>query len=286
MSATQQALLMCSGGSSVPGLLDAYSSGMVIAASTRKLLSTAVNSMQVRRMNDSATQDIGFAGSALDTSAITAFAGTNAVQVPIYYNQADASNNLVANGSECQIQESGGAFLDAPRSERSSRAMASTLDSSAATAFTLFLKINAANYGSGVNYVMMQGPGTNLFPQIKLVYGLESSNLDGMAVLDASNRIGKSNTSMSNGVTNVIAFKIVYGSPCAVTMYKDGSAMTTSQGNVSIGTANIAAMSVDNYVFGRDVGAGNGTTVKFFDIVLYESAVSNADMEAISALLA
>lgn len=64
--------------------------------SLRKLKSSYTgNAVQVRRSSDNTTQDIGFVNNQLDVTSLNTFcSGTNGF-VSIWYNQSDASNNLV-----------------------------------------------------------------------------------------------------------------------------------------------------------------------------------------------
>jgi hypothetical protein len=80
--------IISSSGGSLPLLLDAYS-GASVAYSLRKLKTAYTGyAIRVRRSSDNTSQDIGFVGSNLDTSAITTFVGANDGFVSIWYDQS------------------------------------------------------------------------------------------------------------------------------------------------------------------------------------------------------
>ena len=79
--------------SSLPLLLDAYS-GAAVAYSLRKLTTSYTGyAIRVRRSSDNTSQDIGFVGGNLDTSAITSFVGANSGYVSIWYDQSGNNRN-------------------------------------------------------------------------------------------------------------------------------------------------------------------------------------------------
>ena len=79
---------------SFTGLLDSYP-GAYAAWSLRKLRNAYTGyAIQVTRTSDSATQDIGFVGEDLDTSALTSFIGANTGQVSIWYDQSGNSRDV------------------------------------------------------------------------------------------------------------------------------------------------------------------------------------------------
>jgi hypothetical protein len=79
--------------STISYLLDIYGSAKV-AYSLRKLRASQTNAIQIRRSNDNATQDIGFVGENLDTSAITSFVGLNNAFITKWYDQSGNGNDL------------------------------------------------------------------------------------------------------------------------------------------------------------------------------------------------
>ncbi len=75
--------------------LDDLSPAPRVAYSLKKVVSTAIKSIRVRRSNDNAEVDIGFVGDALDVAALTSFAGSGSAFVTTFYDQTAAGINLV-----------------------------------------------------------------------------------------------------------------------------------------------------------------------------------------------
>jgi len=85
------------GGAGFTGILDTYT-GAVSAYSVRKLVSSATNSMKVRRSSDDALQDIGFDGNGnLDTTALLAFVNTEHTIADEDFSTDPAANGWTYN---------------------------------------------------------------------------------------------------------------------------------------------------------------------------------------------
>lgn len=82
-----QVLRLRSSASAGPGFLDLLATTPRAALSLTKVISTATASIRVRRSSDNAEQDIGFTGTALDTTALAAFVGANSAFVRTFYDQ-------------------------------------------------------------------------------------------------------------------------------------------------------------------------------------------------------
>ena len=79
----------------VPPLLLNLYPGASAAYSFRKLDTTyAGSAVQVRRISDNATQDIGFVNNLLNTSALASFLGSSAGAISIWYDQSGNGKNL------------------------------------------------------------------------------------------------------------------------------------------------------------------------------------------------
>jgi hypothetical protein len=90
-------------------LLDQYPNAAV-AFSLRALNSAYTgNCIEVRRSNDNATQNIGFAGGIIDTAALKTFCGANNCFVRTWYDQSGNGRNAVqtTNANQPQIVASG-----------------------------------------------------------------------------------------------------------------------------------------------------------------------------------
>ena len=80
----------------VPPLLLNLFPGASAAYSLRKLDTTyAGSAIQVRRISDNATQNIGFVNNVLDLTALTTFLGAGSGRVSIWYDQSGNGRNLI-----------------------------------------------------------------------------------------------------------------------------------------------------------------------------------------------
>ena len=79
----------------VAGAVDPFTSGLWGAYGLTKLIGTyAGSAIRVRRSSDSTEQDIGFSGTALDTSSLISFAGAGDAFVTKWYDQTGAAKDL------------------------------------------------------------------------------------------------------------------------------------------------------------------------------------------------
>lgn len=95
-----EALRMRNTASGVNPYLDGLSPLPREVWSLRKMISTAVNSIRVRRSSDNAEQDIGFTGNVLDTTSLSAFVGANSAFVTTWYGQRGSYNQVQATASK------------------------------------------------------------------------------------------------------------------------------------------------------------------------------------------
>ena len=96
------------------GLLDLYPSAAA-AYSVRKLRAAYTGSaIQVRRSSDNTTQDIGFSGANLDTTALTSFCGSGDGFVTTWYDQSGNGRNALQTvaGNQPQIVSSGSVLTE------------------------------------------------------------------------------------------------------------------------------------------------------------------------------
>lgn len=91
--------LLLQGGTSATGFLDGLAAVPRCCLSLRKLTSTATVAVRVRRSSDNAEQDIGFigstVGSALDTTSLSGFVGSNSAFVTTFYDQSGNAQHAV-----------------------------------------------------------------------------------------------------------------------------------------------------------------------------------------------
>lgn len=86
----------------VVAYLDALGPAPRVAYSLRKVISTAVLAIRVRRSSDNAELDIGFTGTSLDTAALAAFVGAGSAFVTTFYDQTATGINLVQTSAASQ----------------------------------------------------------------------------------------------------------------------------------------------------------------------------------------
>jgi hypothetical protein len=151
----------------VPPLLLNLFSGASAAYSLRKLdTGYAGSAIQVRRLSDSATQNIGFVNNQLDIAALTTFVGASGGAVSIWYDQSGNGRNLSnVTATEQPIVFSGGPYTinGAPYFKldgADDRLIATGFDPTTAgviSTFTVALSSNVA--GTSVFLHQDQGPG-------------------------------------------------------------------------------------------------------------------------------
>jgi hypothetical protein len=74
-------------------LLDTYS-GAIVGFDFRKIKTTAIKCIRIRRSSDNTEMDIGFFGNIIDNSAITIFVGSNSAYVVKWYDQSGNGYDL------------------------------------------------------------------------------------------------------------------------------------------------------------------------------------------------
>lgn len=92
-----------------PVYLDELAVAPRCVLSLRKKISTATNSIRVRRSSDNAEQDIGFTGDVLDTASLATFVGANSAFVVTFYDQTGNGEDATqaTAGSQPRIVNAG-----------------------------------------------------------------------------------------------------------------------------------------------------------------------------------
>jgi hypothetical protein len=267
----------------VPALLDAYAATAVIAASIRKLFSTATNSFRVRRSSDNAESDIGFIGNDLNTAALAAFVGANQGVAPAFYNQVNPANNLGALSASYVGVVNSGTYLGGVKTANSGPVgFASTLNASTVVAgMTLFMKLVPDNIGAGAAYTYFYQGADGSGVRITVSQNdITNGNYD-CWVRDGTGSYRGFNAAISVG-GNVLAVRVTFGNPPVVKVWKDNVVAGTA---INSGTPNVAAMAAREYRWGANAFPGAGANCLYKDVVVYESALSDADVGAINTLL-
>lgn len=270
------------------GLLDGYSNGQpFIAASTRKLFSSATYSLKARRASDAALLDIGFLGNSFDQASLMSFIGSGSARTTIYYNQVDPSNNLGLLYAQGVPIVNTGTFLNAPTTERNASAFRTTLATPNYTGLTIFLRMSTHDVtAGGVYHYLDHTTGFAQYPLLTFVMNsYTNGNIDVVDQVDVSNRVGKNIPySVPDSVT-VLAVTLACGTPPVVKAWKDNVSQTGTSG-VSGGAPSEASIPAAQINFGADWGSGNGSNTHYYDIVIYGSVLPDATISEISQILA
>jgi hypothetical protein len=285
MSAIQQ-MLLGNGGASSFGL-DGYVTNLWGAFSISKLLSsyggdalTAVNT------NTAASAGIGFSGSSLDTAALaTLSGGTDTCVVSEYLNQEGTSaRKFTATGTTRPRIVNSGVYDGKLVFDGTNDAMVGGANSGTPTAFTIFIR------------GLLRTTGT----QIILEHSTNFNSSDSaVAYYDSGSlSVGNHKTAGAGGYyrsdfagvypnNNVQAWRldrdVVLGGAAGAACFVNGALQTrTANGDVNTMGGNYAA---DIWYLAARAGTSLPSPLDLHTILIYESALSDADVTAISAIL-
>jgi hypothetical protein len=127
------------GGGGGSGLIDSYTTNLWGAYGLQLLRSNFLGSaIRVRRSSDNTEQDIGFTGTALNTTALASFVGANNGFITKWYDQSGGSNDLVqaTSGAQPMIVDTG-AYLGEITLDGVDDYLNTTNNSGTPTAFTM-----------------------------------------------------------------------------------------------------------------------------------------------------
>lgn len=175
--------MMMAGGASI--YLDDLAVTPRAVLSLRKLIRTATTAIRVRRSSDSAELDIGFAGAALDTAALAAFAGAGSAFVTTFYDQTGNGENLAQATSTKQPPiVNAGAYLGEAAFDGAAHAMAITGLTMGAAQVGIYTKMRQSSR-TGVEIIAELSANYNVNAQSFVLY---SDNTGGVARLWAASR--------------------------------------------------------------------------------------------------
>lgn len=241
---------------------------------------------RVIRSNDSAQQDIGFAGIAVDAAALAAFVGANSAKIVTVYDQSTTGHDLTqgTDASRPRIRNSGTSdtinghlaayFNDGPALSKSSVAFTGTAWSFAAVA-----KRNSA----GSNYDAMWGwkEGGDTGAVFYIMGSAAAGWQNGDPVL-AGDGYGANPRIIGTGpVDNADASPVVWGgtiSNSVQTLYRNGSAVAVrSAGGGAIDASGTGVLALGS---GSAAGAGNPWIGHIGELILF-SANKESSLPAI-----
>jgi len=270
------------GGGVESGLLASYLTGLRGAYSLMKLRSLYTGSaIRVRRSSDNTEQDIGFSGTALNTTALATFVGANDGFITKWYDQSGGSNDAVqaTSGSQPKIVDAGtytGEILFDGVDD-----VLATGNSGTPTAFSVHvagrLRMGA---NTTVEALILQGTSVGMYTQqnsgqadnyILTVQADpttgSAANYDDIPTDDATTHsVVIDRTQASVGTENVY--------------YKNGAAQTSV---TTSGTQATGSFTAATWKIGGDTGAFGRAAFK--TVLIYETAQSAGTVGSISALI-
>lgn len=266
--------------------LDAYTANLWGAYSIAKLLSSATDAITAVNTNTSGSATIGFSGDTLDTAALaTLSGGTDTCVVSEYLNQeGTTARKLTAAGSTRPRIVNAGVYDGKLVFDGSDDAMVAGANSSGSNdSFTIFIR------------GLLRSTGT----QIILEHSADYNSNDGaVAYYDAGalsigshyvtgNAFYRSDFAGVYPNNNVHAWKLQRGSGlggvAASKCFVNGSLQTRSgNGDLSVMGANFAATL---WYLAARAGTTLPSPLDLHTLLIYEGAVSDADIAAISAIL-
>lgn len=137
------------------GFLDGLSPAPRCCLSLRRLCSTAIYAIRIRRSTDNAELDIGFAGtavnSAIDLAAITAFVGSGSAYITTFYDQSGNGFHQLQPTAANQTRIVNAGTYDAKQvfNGSSSWAQVATL-TQGASQFAIYSKLSQAKTGTKI----------------------------------------------------------------------------------------------------------------------------------------
>jgi hypothetical protein len=270
--------------SSTPSVLQ----GATIVASTRKLIQTATRSFQAKSGATGLTFDVPFSGDVADSAALMAWLGATATAtVPIFYNQANPSNNLIPVGvSAPSCVTFSNTYEGGVRCLRTGNgALKSVLASGVLSAFTVYIKGRVNDHITGGVYTLLQqGSAFGSGDRFTSYQNWEDNDHWAcVAYRSTGAKYGKGISVGSVGATEsyCITFDLA-GSP-QVRVWKNGVEQTTPTYGAS--PSLVAALAAHFWSFGAAVDASNCSNHVFTDIVVFETAKTPTQIAALFALL-
>lgn len=250
-------------------LLDTYS-GAAAAYSLRKVKSTAIKSIRVRRYNTTDTLDIGFCGCDLDTAALAAFIATGSTtthtaEILVWFDQSGNGRDVrisAASTGEFSVNAAQAGIIYRANGKPALHQLGSYyLIGSSFTYRSAFIaeKVESA---AGANYVVANSPFTGgLYVQ--------GTAVTGIGAYDGTNLRSLSGKDLN--------YHLAYWNITGGSLYvaKDGSAAT------NVGTFNLASLT-GGVLLGRADVNNLGINGLVTEIILFstEQSANKAAIEA------
>jgi hypothetical protein len=247
--------------------------------SLRKLISTATNSIRVRRSSDNTEQDIGFVGNSLDTASLASFVGAGNGFVVTFYDQTGNGEHATQATAANQPRIVNAGVYDGRLifdGTNDSLSISSLTMGAAQAAFYAKMQLPTA---TGVHILFEQSANYNSNAQSCVAY-LDTST-SGKLNMSSRNTTGAADYRLQHfpsTASTFLQFSLLYNRALTGTAeeaaYQSGVALTPS---TTAGTADQTGVysSYDLYI-----GARAGTSL-FAALQLETLVVYNADSSAI-----
>lgn len=270
-------------------VLDAYTTNLWGVYSLRRQRSNYAGScLRVRRASDSTEQDIGFTASKIiDSAAIATFCtGTNGF-VTKWYDQSGGGNNFAQTvaASQPKIYDSSTGYLGLLSFDGSNDWLTTINNSGTPTAFTMFLQVIVRSITDTVLLEHTTNVNTN---NACMIEPGVAANQIGVDVHGTAGGGGFATSKFNmNIVGQVFCASVNRANVTGATVSRgfNGGALMTRDGNDDTGTLPSGAFASGSWSLGGRSGGTATTSVDGIGIVIYETAVFDANIERISRLL-
>lgn len=265
--------------------LDGYTTNLWGAYSLRKLLTAyAGSSMRVRRSSDNTEQDIGFSAGLLDTAALLTFAGAGSAFVKTWYDQSGGAHDLSQSTTANQPRIVNSGVLDRNVMFDGTNDIMSTGNSGTPSAFTVFAKANVEATAAQVLIEQTTNPNTQ--SGCSIFFGDVASDLSVVVTQGSSSNQAKSHYT-ANMVGQVVTarFDRSQATKADQTVLFSGGAKLTRVSNGDVGTTPSGNYSAAPWFIGGRSGSVAPAGIDIESVVIYETAVTDANVDRISRAL-
>jgi hypothetical protein len=261
------------------GLWGAYSINKVISA-------YGGSALRVRRSSDNAEQDIGFSGSALDTTSLASFVGSDSAYVTIMYDQSGVGGNLIqATTSKQPRIVNAGVYDGFVRFDGAAHGFQSANNSGTPSGVTLFISGQLRSSGSGIQMLGELSADGVINAGLMQYFNVSNTNTQLYSGPNAS-RVGINYTQnlRTAGVHAVRLDRTAGTKSAQLNLYIGGTVQSgAGSDNGSATTGNLAANKWN--IGARNNAASLWSPLNMTSCLIYETAKSSGDIATISALI-
>lgn len=268
--------------SSASGLLGGYTANLWGAYGLEQLLSTATLAIKVRRSSDNTEQDIGFSGTALDTAALATFVGANDGFITRWYDQSGNGNYLEQSTAANQpMIVDAGTYTEELLFDGTSDRLVSVNNGGTPSACTVFFGGRDRTPDVSTLHAMFDRASTALAINIQFSAGESDLFLSQVVFGSATNDYPDS----SNVDNATYAYRYDYTQASLATkirFFVNGSSQTAALSSSGTAPTSITAGA---WYLGSNSSASTFTRTAAKTFLIYETAVSDSDVAAISTLI-